>query len=423
MRFFCGLFKLKKFYFFLIVIALSLFLGKGIFDFMAFPSELHVIAGKEHSFDFNVPVVATILKTDKAVVNINNKELTESVSVDLDKPLYVWSDSECTMDMKLSFMGIPMKDVKVSVLPHLSVVPCGKTVGVKIDTDGVIVLGLGEVENSAGEEYIPCDGKLESGDVLLRANGVELSDKETLISVVENSEGAVRIEGKRDDVPFYSDILPVSDKESGKRKIGIWVRDSTQGIGTLTYIDKETGRFAALGHGIVDVDTKQIMKVKSGEIMKSKVASIKKGESGDPGELLGNIDKANVIGKIDTNSTHGIFGVCDKSYFSGDEMPIALQNEVAEGEAYILSNVEDDKVEKFNIYIESVNRYNRDNSKGMVIKITDERLLDKTNGIVQGMSGSPIIQNGKLIGAVTHVFVREPSKGYGIFIENMLRAG
>jgi len=421
MRFFYGLLRSKKFYFFLIAIAFSLFLGKGIFDFVAFPSELRVIAGKEHSFDFNVPVAATISKTDKAVVNINNKELTESVSVDLDKPLYVWSDSECTMDMKLSFMGIPMKDVKVSVLPHLRVVPCGKTVGVKIDTDGIIVLGLGEVENLAGEESIPCEGKLESGDVLFKANGVELSDKETLISIVENSKGSIRFEGKRDDIPFYSDILPVADKESGKRKIGIWVRDSTQGIGTLTYIDKETGRFAALGHGIVDVDTKQIMKVKSGEIMQSKVASVKKGESGEPGELLGNISKENIIGKIDTNSAHGIFGVCDKNYFSGEEMPIALQNEITEGEAYILSNVEDDKVEKFNIYIESVNRYNRDSSKGMVIKITDERLLDKTSGIVQGMSGSPIIQNGKLIGAVTHVFVREPSKGYGIFIENMLR--
>ncbi len=421
MRFFYGLLRSGKFYVFFIAVVFSTVLGKGILDFMMFPDEIHVIAGKEHSFDFNVPVAATISKGDKAVVNINKMELTESVSVDLDKPLYVWSDSVCTMDMKLSFMGIPMKDVKVSVLPHTRVIPCGKTVGVRIDTDGVIVLGLGEVENSDGDELVPCDGKLVSGDVLLKANGKELTDKETLISVVENSEGAVRLEGKRDEKPFFSDIIPVSDKETGKRKIGIWVRDSTQGIGTLTYIDKETGRFAALGHGIVDVDTKQIMKVKSGDIMKSEVSSVKKGESGIPGELLGDIDKNKVVGKIEQNSEHGIFGVCDKDFYYGEEMPVALQGEVMEGKAYILSNVEGDKVEKFEIYIESVNRYNRDSSKSMVLRIVDKRLLEKTNGIVQGMSGSPIIQNGKLIGAVTHVFVREPSKGYGIFIENMLR--
>jgi len=397
-------------------------MGKGILDFITFPDELHLIAGKKHSFEFNVPVAATISTDDEASVNINNKRLTEPVSVTLDKPLYVWSDSECTMDMRLSFMGIPMKDVKVSVLPHSKVIPCGRTVGVKIETDGIMVLGLGEVESVTGEDYAPCGGKIHPGDILFKANGVELSDKETLIEVVENSTGTVRFEGMRNEKSFTADVLPVYDGQSGKRKVGMWVRDSTQGIGTVTYIDKNTGKFAALGHGITDVDTKQIMKVKTGEIMNSSVSAVKKGEEGTPGELLGEISGGEVIGKVYENNEHGIFGICDKDFFSGEEMPIALQNEIVEGKAYILANIDGENVEKFEVNIESVNRYNTDNSKGMVIEITDKNLISKTNGIVQGMSGSPIIQNGKLIGAVTHVFVRNPLKGYGIFIENMITA-
>ncbi len=423
MRFFYSvfqLFKLKKFYICIFAVIFSFILGKNVFDFVMFPSELHLIAGKEHSFEFNVPVAATISADGGASVNINNKRLTEPVSVTLDKPLYVWSDSECTMDMRLSFMGIPMKDVKVSVLPHLKVIPCGRTVGVKIETDGIMVLGLGEVEDLSGEDYAPCGGKIYPGDILLRANDIELKNKETLIDVVENSAGTVRFDGMRGQKSFSADILPVYDGQSGKRKIGVWVRDSTQGIGTVTYVDKNTGKFAALGHGITDVDTKQIMKVKTGDIINSSVSAVKKGEAGTPGELLGDISEGEVIGKVFENNEHGIFGVCDKNFFTGEEIPIALQNEVVEGKAYIMANIDGKNVEKFEVNIDSVNRYNTDNSKGMVIEITDKKLISKTNGIVQGMSGSPIIQNGKLIGAVTHVFVRNPLKGYGIFIENML---
>ncbi len=421
MRFFCGFFKSKKFYAIIFILAVSFVFGKYTLDFVLFPDEIHIIAGKENSFDFNVPVAATISKKDKAVVNINNQELEQSVSVDLGEPLYVWSDSECTMDMSLSFMGIPMKDVKVSVLPHLKVIPCGKTVGVRIDTDGIMVLGLGKVETFDGKEYIPCDGKIFAGDILTKADGHELLDKEELISVIENSEnGIIHFEGRRDDEFFSADVSAVCDKESGKNKIGVWVRDSTQGIGTITYIDKETGKFAALGHGIVDVDTKKIMEVKSGDIMKSEVISINKGEKGSPGELLGKIQKDEVVGKIFSNNNVGIYGTCDVGFFDGEEMPVAFQNEVVEGRAYILANVEGNNIDKFDVYIESVNRYNRDNSKGMLVKIIDKRLLEKTNGIVQGMSGSPIIQNGKLVGAVTHVLVNDPTRGYGIFIENMI---
>ena len=415
-------FKSKKFYLFLSLLTLVLLIGKGVYEFISFPNELHIIVGKEQSFDFDVPAVATISKSDKAIVNINKKQLQNSVSVELDKPLYVWSDSECTMDMKLSFLGVEFKNVKVSVIPHLKLIPLGKSVGVTLETDGIMVLGFGEVNQSL--EDSPCSEHLMVGDMLITANGVFLDSKEKLIEVVENSTGAISFQGNRDGTAFSCEITPTIDKETGKRRLGAWVRDSTQGIGTLTYIDKNTNKFAGLGHGIVDVDTKQIMKARSGQIMQASIKNITKGEKGEPGELLGSIYKDNVLGNISSNNQFGIFGECDISKFEKfnelKEMPIALQNEIQEGDAYIFSNIEGDKIEKFNIYIESVNRYNTDNSKGMVIKITDKRLLQKTNGIVQGMSGSPIIQNGKLIGAVTHVFVREPDRGYGIFIENMI---
>ena len=309
MRFFHGLFKSGKFYICLFTVTLAFIFGKGIFNFIMFPDELRVIAGEEQSFEFNVPAAAVISTKDDASVNINRQRLTESVSVELDKPLYVWSDKECTMDMKLSFMGIPMKDVKVSVLPHIKLIPCGKTVGVKIETDGILVLAQGEVKNSHGSEYAPCDGKIYEGDILLKANGMKLDSKESLIDIVENSEGIVHFDGMRDTKSFSADISPVIDGETGKRKIGVWVRDSTQGIGTVTFIDKNTGKFAALGHGITDVDTQQIMKVRTGEIMSSSVSSIKKGESGAPGELLGDIDRENIVGQVFVNNEHGIFSV------------------------------------------------------------------------------------------------------------------
>lgn len=413
--------KSKKIYIFIFIAAFLFVSGKCFFAFLTFPDELRLIAGREQNFEFNFPAEAVISSKDGAAeVNINNQRLTEPVFVTLNEPLSVFSDGECTMDMRLSFMGIPMKDVKVSVLPHIKLMPCGRIAGVRIETDGIMVLGLGEVECAAGESYAPCGGKIHPGDILTKANGVELKDKETLIEVVENSNGAVHFEGTRNENKFSADITPVYDGQSGKKKVGMWVRDSTQGIGTITYIDKNTGKFAALGHGITDVDTKQIMKVKTGEIIDSSVSAVKKGETGDPGELLGDISGGKIIGEVFENNEHGIFGVCRKDFFEGEEMPVALQSEVTEGKAYILANVDGKKVEKFEINIESVNRYNTDNSKGMVIEITDERLISKTNGIVQGMSGSPIIQNGKLIGAVTHVFVRNPLKGYGIFIENMI---
>lgn len=420
---------LKKIFFVFSFISLVLLGGHLFFNFALFPNEIHLIVGKEQSFDFNVPVAATISKSGQNIKNItvNNCLVESEMDIDLSEPFFVYADDVSEIDMTLSFMGIPVKNVTVSVLPETEVVPCGKTVGVRIDTDGIIVLGLGSVDGENGNVYEPCGGILRAGDIILSVDGKVLSNKEELISYIENSFGRkIHFIIRRGGKSINADVIPVKDKNDGKYKVGIWVRDSTQGIGTITYYDDKTNSFAALGHGIADIDTKQIMEVKSGSIMKANVVSVKRGQKGSPGELIGNIEKSSVIGSIIKNTNCGIFGyitdeVNKNSDFVGTPIPIALQSEVKEGPAVILSNIDGSEVKQYNVLIEEVNRYGYDSLKSMIVKITDEELLKKTNGIVQGMSGSPIIQNGKLIGAVTHVFVQEPSKGYGIFIENMIR--
>lgn len=330
------------------------------------------------------------------------------------------------MDVELKLFGlIPLKKIRVDVIPDLEVVPCGMTVGVKIYTEGVMVLGTGAVNGGDGKTYEPSKGVLQSGDLILKINGNEIVSKEELIAYIEKSdERPVNVVIKRDQEVIESSIQPVKSIEDKQYKIGVWVRDSTQGIGTMTYYNPETMKFGALGHGILDVDTKQLMSIREGKITESEITSVKKGKRGTPGELTGAIMDQGVIGSIEMNSPYGIYGKVDEEQvhsLPNTPMPIGLQHEIHEGPAVIRSNVSGKKVEEYEIYIQSVNRFSNDDSKGMVLRITDARLLNRTNGIVQGMSGSPIIQDGKLIGAVTHVFVQEPAKGYGIFIENMLK--
>jgi len=394
-------------------------------NYIFFPDEIHIIAGNEEKFQFNIPIKATIVSNDNCTVSINNKKIDDNYDINLSKPFSIQSETEGNMDMHLSVLGIPLKSVTVSVLPDMEVVPCGITVGVRINTQGVMVLGLGDVHDETDNICEPSKNILRVGDVILKADNTNIQNKEELIKIIEKSENKeIKLSVKRNDEVKDVFVTAVKSKYDNKNKIGVWVRDSTQGIGTVTYYNPQNNKFGALGHAIVDVDTKKIMDVKNGAIMKSEIVSIKKGEKGKPGELAGTINSDKIIGNIELNNKFGLYGTLQPQEINNIDkktIPIALQNEIKEGPAKIRSNIEGDKVEEFDILIESINHYNTDNSKSMVIKITDDRLINKTNGIVQGMSGSPIIQNEKLIGAVTHVFVQEPTRGYGIFIENMLK--
>lgn len=304
------------------------------------------------------------------------------------------------------------------------VIPGGSPVGIYIETEGALVLGTQSVEGMDGNTYEPAKYIIEAGDYITKANGVEVHSKEELTKIVkEQGNSPMILELMRKNKNLSVKIEPVLSKENGEYQLGIWVRDNSQGIGTLTYIKGD--QFGALGHGIHDIDTGSMMDVKGGYIFESKILSIKKGAKGKPGEMVGTVcyDFDNPYGMITKNTNYGIFGNVTKkltNQVKQEEVGVGVKEEVKKGKAYIRSSISG-KMEDYEIKITDVDASNKNLEKGMIIEITDPRLLELTNGIVQGMSGTPILQNGKLIGAVTHVFVQDSTKGYGTFIENMLK--
>ncbi len=328
-----------------------------------------------------------------------------------------------TEDVQLELLGIPFKTVSVSVQEKEYLIPAGITLGIRIDTKGVLVLGTGNVTNIEGKTKNPSKDKVFSGDIIYKIDGIDVSSKEELMDYIvscENEEVTLSLSRKNEvievSIPIIKSIV------DGSNKIGIWVRDSTQGIGTMTYINPVTKEFGALGHGILDIDTKDLMLVKKGSAYLSSVVSVTKGTKGVPGELVGEITVKDKIGSITENKEQGIYGFIDNIDSLNiiyEPLEIASFEEIEEGEAEILCSIDKSGIKKFKVNIENLNR-NHKNHKNFVVEITDESLLNSTSGIVQGMSGSPIIQNNKIIGAVTHVFVQDPKKGYGIYIKNMI---
>ena len=296
--------------------------------------------------------------------------------------------------------------------------PLGITVGIKVNTDGIMVLKTGEIVDFNGNTIDPSEDILV-GDHIVFANNKRLETKEDLVDIVQNND-EINLVIKRNNQIINVHTEPIIT-EKGERKLGLWVRDMAQGIGTVTYYNPTSGKFGALGHGIMDTNTKELMDITGGEVSLTNIQSIKKGKKGSPGELVGYLDQEKAFGSININTSYGIFGYLNADMLQYHKpLPIGRIQDIEIGEAIILSNIEGN-IESYTASIESVNKNTVDNSKGMVVKITDQDLLERTNGIVQGMSGSPIIQNDRIIGAITHVFVQDPTKGYGVFIENMLK--
>lgn len=407
-------------------LALLTFSSPFIVSYYYLPSQIKLTVGKEHKVNFDIPMKAQIASEELLKVKNAENILDNEAKVKLNEPLYLEMDTVGKSSINLSvFGGIPLKTVSVEAIPYKEVIPCGDIIGVKVASDGICVLGTGEFE-VAGKMVNPSGNNLQKGDIIIEANGLKPDSKEAFKEIIqENKDKSMQIEVIRENKNKKLEIAPVYSEKEEEYKIGAWIKDSTQGIGTLTYFDPDNQSFGALGHGITDADLKKIMPIKEGDITTASITSIKKGEKGEPGEISGVIQysEKNIIGKVEKNTSLGIYGTINDrglEYICHNKMPIAYQNEVHEGEATILANVTGDKVGEYKVYIQKVAAYSAEPSKGMVIKIIDKQLLELTNGIVQGMSGSPIIQEGKLIGAVTHVFVQDPTKGYGIFIENMI---
>lgn len=322
---------------------------------------------------------------------------------------------------KAKLLGIfPVKSVSVSVTDEKIVTVCGTPFGVKMFTDGVLVVGFSKIKTEKGSFCPAVESGLLEGDVIKSIDGTEVFTNENVAEIIENSGGkTLEISVLRDGENTSVDLTPEMLEDENVYKAGFWVRDSTAGIGTLTFYDPENLSFAGLGHAVCDVDTGKVIPFSCGEIVAASITKIKKGISGSPGELGGVFSGNKNLGTVKINNETGLYGTLEYE-LDGINLPIAHKQDIYEGPAVVLSTIDGNEAKEYDIIIEKISLSDSSLTKNMVIKVVDEELIELTGGIVQGMSGSPIIQNGKLVGAVTHVFVNDPTKGYAIFAENML---
>jgi stage IV sporulation protein B len=400
----------------LLVSLIALGFYKPFQEYIQIPKELTLFKGQHYTISSSLPVSAKLFKGKDTIAFSQNQE---NLTVDARKS----GEGEMMLEMS----GIPIKKVNVNVLSNFKVVPGGQSIGVKLNTVGVLVVGHHQVETENGKQSPGEIAGIQVGDIIKKINGKtieKMNDVTPFIQEAGKNGKPLHLVIVRDQKEFQTKLIPLKDKHDHAFRIGLYIRDSAAGIGTMTFYHPESGKYGALGHVISDIDTKKPIVVDDGHIVKSTVTSIHKGSNGDPGEKLARFsDDKKIIGNITRNSPFGIFGQLTKSIENGimdKPIPITLSHQVKEGPAQILTVVDNDKVEAFDVEIVSTIPQKFPATKGMVIKITDKDLLNKTGGIVQGMSGSPIIQDGKLVGAVTHVFVNDPTSGYGVHIEWML---
>ena len=391
----------------------------------AVPDRVSIIQNQEEEFSFGLPLKATISSDSKEVSLGNESNIpADQITISGKQHFSMFAQEQGSYQVGLKLFGvIKLKDIQVDVVDTRYAIPCGKPIGIYLKSDGVMVIGTGRITGTDGMEVEPAYGVLKSGDYIEAFNGKPMKTKEDLINAVNESGGQDSVVSiRREGEPVDVSVKPVESSD-GHYKLGAWVRDDTQGIGTITYVDMN-GNFGALGHGISDSDTGDLVETSQGALYSTEIMGIEKGTIGKPGLLSGVIyyGPQSHMGDITLKTNEGIFGTVNQQYkkqLTGEPMEIACRQDVKPGIAYIRSDVSG-QLEDYEIEIQKVDYNASHKNKSMVIKVTDQRLLDLTGGIVQGMSGSPIIQDGKLAGAVTHVFVQDASRGYGILIENML---
>ena len=325
--------------------------------------------------------------------------------------------------IRCKWLGVlPLKTIKVHTVEKQEVLVSGSPVGIYMETKGVLVIDSGEITDREGIRRTPAEHIIQSGDYICEIDGKVLTGKRQLMQLVRENQGEpMELQVIRHQETIKLEMTPV-ETEDGSYKLGIWVRDNIQGIGTLTYVEPN-GTFGALGHGISDADTGERLEISDGDLYRADILSIRKGTAGTPGELRGviNYREENRIGTICGNSQYGIRGQMEPGKYteSMKKIPTGLKQEIQTGKAEIRCDI-GDGIREYQCEILEIDSNARDTNKCFVLRITDDDLLSRTGGIVQGMSGSPVLQNGKLIGAITHVFVNDPTNGYGIFIENMM---
>ena len=395
------------FVFFLMVIYAYILVIQNI------PSELVILEGENLAMK---TLLGMEIKVNEETLETASASNTSTIS---QKP------GKASLQVSL-FNNIKLKDVKLDILPKTKIIPVGSIAGVKLYTNGVLVVGMSEIEGIDQKKYKPYESTgIKEGDTITQINDIEISTTEELMQIVNKNEGKpVKVKYIQEEQTKECSIEPV-EKAGHNYKLGLWVRDSAAGVGTVTFYDPTSKTFGALGHGITDIDTEELINIASGEFVTTRILNITKGESGNPGKIQGTVENQQNIGKISKNSKFGIYGTVENlkslNIDTSKEMEVALRDEIQTGKATILCSLDNQKIEEYEIEIEKIYKENNYNNKSMEIKITDPKLLEKTGGIIQGMSGSPIIQNNKFIGAVTHVLVNNPQEGYAVFGDIMLK--
>lgn len=387
---------------YILTIFFILFIYSYIVNISNLKSNIVILEG-EHYY-FNVCPFITVSET--ASVSYNN-------------------ENKYQIELKL-FGKVDLKEISVTEIKNLEVIPSGEVIGLKLYTNGVLIVGMSEVEDFQNKKVKPYETtEIKEGDTIIQIDEEEIDSVKTLKSVVNKSEGKeLKLTLVRDGTVLTSNIIPAQISKN-EYKLGLWVRDAATGVGTLTYYNPSTNQFGALGHGISDSDTGKMIDIESGELVTSKIVSITKGVSGTAGEIRGTILNQPTIGTVDKNTNFGIFGnLNDLENLKIDyskKMKVALRNEIREGDAKIYCNIDGNEVKEYKIRIEKIYYDNDYDNKSFLIKVTDENLLNKTGGIIRGLSGAPIIQNNKFVGAVTNVLLAKPEVGYGIFAELMIK--
>lgn len=368
------------------------------------------------------PVAALFEKND---ITIYESELfqKQGISVAADAQWENYNTGGSVIEVPVKFLGITVGTKKITVKEDRQVWLGGQAVGVAMYTNGLFVTDTVAVENAEGKFITPAaNAGIRKGDYIVSANGIKLDDVSTMDAVLKACNGEkITLGVQRDGTNFEVMITPVKSIEDQKYRLGLWMRDSAAGLGTVTYVDTRDNHYMALGHAICDGDSGKVLAVGNGRIVDCTISSVQKGTKGNAGELKGSFGVgAQVLGTIEENTQFGLKGTVDETFQKGELVKLGSKELVHEGAAEIYSTVDGTGVKKYQIEIVHVNDQTHPQEKSMVIKVTDPVLLEKTGGIVQGMSGSPIVQDGKLIGAVTHVMLSDSARGYGIFIDWMI---
>ena len=399
----------------LLVSLIALGFAKPVQEYLSIPGDITLFEGQTLDFQANAIQVTAPVKDASITVDQQGENFT------------LEAKRHGKDEMVLELAGFPVKKVDVNVLKDFKVRPGGQSIGVKLNTVGVLVVGHHQVQAEEGRVSPGEKAGIKKGDIITEINGQQIekmADVGPFVKQAGENGKPLDVVIKRENEKVKTQLQPEKDVNENTYKLGLYIRDSAAGIGTMTFYHPQSKKYGALGHVISDMDTKKPIVVGDGQIVRSTVTSIEKGGKGNPGEKLARFSSdREVIGNIKRNSPFGIFGELNKDISNGvfdRPLPIALSHQVKEGPAKILTVVNNDEVNLFDIEIVSTIPQKFPATKGMVIKVTDPELLEKTGGIVQGMSGSPIIQGDKLVGAVTHVFVNDPTSGYGVHIEWML---